>query len=116
MHETQEDFVTPLLSEFDTKLRDLEEKHTLLKERVLLIGQNLIETKEIIESSLIELKASSENLNLEISRIKGAIMRIGEELEKRARKNELELISKQLKMFSPLEFARMEDIKHLIKK
>ena len=48
----EQDFITPLLSEFNTKLRDIEEKQRLLKERVLLIGQNLVESKETIETQI----------------------------------------------------------------
>ena len=37
---------TELLSEFNTKLRDIEERQRLIKDRVLLIGENLVEGKE----------------------------------------------------------------------
>ena len=38
------------------KLRDIEEKNRLLRDRILLIGKNLIETKEEIEQDLTQLK------------------------------------------------------------
>ena len=56
------DFITPLLSEFNTKLRDIEEKQRLLKERVLLIGQNLVESKDSTERELTTLKLDVEEL------------------------------------------------------
>jgi len=40
------------------QLRDLEEKQRILKDRLLLIGKNLIETKEQTNSKILEIKKS----------------------------------------------------------
>ena len=37
-------------------LRDIEEKQRILKDRLILIGQNLIEVKEQTEKEILELK------------------------------------------------------------
>jgi predicted RNase H-like nuclease (RuvC/YqgF family) len=100
--EQQLDYTSSLLSEFNTKLRDMEEKQKLLKERVLLIGQNLIESKEKLESDVAELKFGMEEAKRELEKIKSTIIRLVEELEKKARKNEVEILAKQMKMFDPL--------------
>ena len=43
-------------TDLSIRFRDLEEKNKILRERVLLIGQNLIETKEETTNKIIELK------------------------------------------------------------
>ena len=48
----EQDYITPILSEFNTKLRDIEEKQKLSKERVLLIGQNLVFQKQLLAKKL----------------------------------------------------------------
>ena len=111
----QQDFVTPLLSEFNTKLQDLEEKQRLLKDRVLLIGENLISSKEENNKDITELKIKTEQIASDIERIKETLLRLSDELENKARRTEFELIRKQLKMFQPLEFARIDDVKRIIK-
>ena len=100
--QTPGDFVTPLLSEFNTKLRDIEEKQRLLKERVLIIGQNLVEFKDKAESQLTSLKLDMEEMKQDFGKIKSNLIRLTEELEKRARRSELEILEKQFKMFEPL--------------
>jgi len=114
--EVYQDYTSSLFGEFNAKLRDIEEKQKLLKERVLLIGQNLVETKENLEKDVIELKLAVEEMKNEQEKIKNTIIRISEELDKKARKSEIELLQKQAKMFQPLDLVRMEDIKHLLKK
>lgn len=108
--------ITPLLSELNTKLRDLDEKQRLLKERVLLIGQNLVDGKENSEKEIANMKVDIQDIKLNMEKIKGGILRMSEELDKKARKSELELLQKQAKMFQPLEFARIEDVKNIVKK
>jgi len=110
----QPDYAAQLLSDFNTKLRDIEEKQRLLKERTILIGQNLIETKEVIEKQLSELKFTVSSIKTDTAKIKLAVIRLTEELEKKARKSEVEIIAKQMKMFQPLDLARIEDVKKML--
>lgn len=114
MPEQQQDYVTPLLAEFNTKIRDLEEKQRLLKERVLLIGNNLVEMREEINKGITDLKISSEQAKQDILKTRETLQRISEELENFARKSEIEMLKKQAKMFQPLNLAKLEDVKNMI--
>ena len=114
MPEQQQDYIVLLLSEFNTKLRDIEEKQKLLKDRVLLIGENLIELREEADRRLTELKIQSEQTKQDILKIKDVLKRMGDEIENRARRNEIEILKKQAKMFQPLELARIEDVKRIV--
>jgi len=109
----QPDYITPLLTEFNTKLRDLEEKQRLLKERVLLIGNNLVDMRGELSEEISELKASSETAKSDILKIRETLSRVLEELEGRARRQELELLKKQAKMFQPLDLVTREDLEKI---
>ena len=52
------------------RVKDLEEKQNILKERLLLIGKNLIEIKEGTTDKLLELKKEIETLKYETERVK----------------------------------------------
>jgi len=108
------DYITPLLGEFNTKLRDLEEKQRLLKDRVLLIGTNLVEMREEVGKDLTDLKIQSEQSKQDILKIRETLQRLAEELENRARRSEIELIKRQFKIFEPLKLARLEDVENMI--
>ena len=92
---------TTLLAEFNTKLRDIEERQRLIKDRVLLIGENLVDGREDSIQEISELKVKTENLEQEIKRIKDTLSSIIEEMGNFARKAELEILKKQFKMFQP---------------
>jgi len=94
-------------------IRDLEEKQRLLKDRMLLIGQNLIEIKERTETDFIELKKELEEIRQTLTRVKSFLETASSEFSKFARKEELDLLKKQAKMFQPLEFIRKSDLEKL---
>ncbi len=104
----------PISYEIALKLRDLEESQKLSKERLLLIGKNLIDSQERSNSSIIEIKKDVQELKDDLKRIKSIIESLSEEIAKSARKEELAILFRQYKMFEPLNYARMEDIEKII--
>ena len=112
----QEDFITPLVSEFNSRIADIEEKQRLLKDRMILIGKNIVELREQTSKDIVELKVRLDNIERTLEKLKNGFLRMGEEMEKKARKSELEIIEKQLKMFQPLNFIRVEDLDKIIDK
>ena len=55
-----------LLSDFNTRLRDAEERNQLVRERILLLGKNLIESEQEIENLNTILTVRSLNPDIEI--------------------------------------------------
>jgi len=109
-----QDPVNTIITEFGTRLSEIEEKQRLIKDRVLLVGENLISTKEDIEKQNLEFKKQISELQAEIKLIKQITKRVINELQNFARKPELEILERQIKMFQPLELARIKDVKDII--
>lgn len=84
------------------KLRDLEEKQRILKDRILLIGNNMIETKEENTKKILELKRDVGIIKENMERIRTFLETIAEEFSKFASKDELEIVSKQVRMFEKI--------------
>ena len=96
----------------NTKVRDIEEKYRILKDRTLLIGQNLVETKGKTSQEILEIKKDLEILKQTIERIRTFLESFSAEISKFARKEDLEILTKQAKMFQPLEFVRKSDLEN----
>ena len=94
-------------------LRDLEEKQRILKDRLILIGQNLIEVKDQTEKEILDLKKGMENLKQNLEKIKSFIETISAEFSNFARKEDIEILTKQSKMFQPLELVTKADLEKL---
>ncbi|HJX50705.1 MAG TPA: hypothetical protein VJ438_04540 [Candidatus Nanoarchaeia archaeon] len=101
MTEEGVDYAGQVFSEINTKVRDIEEKQRILKDRILLTSQNLIEMKDKTESKIIEIKKDVEILKQKIDRMLSFIETISSEFSKFARKDDLEILAKQARMFQP---------------
>ncbi len=100
---------------FGTRLNEVEEKQRLLKDRILLIGENLISFREEFLKTESNSKKQMKQLKTEIESIKRLLARIVNEMSNFARKPELEIFERQMKMFEPLELARIKDVKNIVK-
>lgn len=99
---------------FGVRLNEIEEKQRLLKDRILLIGENLISTKEGIIKKDSEIKRHLKEISIDNKSIKQLLTRIVNELNNFARKSELEILEHQMKMFEPLKFARVSEIRKIV--
>jgi len=88
------------------RLKDIEEKQNILKDRLLLIGQNLIETKEETSSGILEIRKDIEKMKNDVEKIKIFLDLVSSEMGKFARKEDLEILKKQARMFQPLNAKR----------
>ncbi len=95
-----------LLEEMNARIRNLEEKQRILKERLLLIGQNLIEMKEKTNEKTLEIKKDIQILKQNMERMISFLESASAEFSKFAKKEDLEILYKQSKMFQPLKSTR----------
>ena len=98
------------------KIRDMEDKQSLIKDRVLLIGENLVYEKEETNQEILTIKAQLSLMVEEIKKLKMTIQRVIEESESLVRKNEFEILKRQFQMFQPLDLARIEDVQAIVKR
>ena len=101
-------------SDFNIRLRDIDERNRLIRERVLLLGKNLITSKEQTDEELDKLKRENAELKRELDKVKRVANSLLTEFNKFVKREELTLVERMLKDFQPLEFMRRKDIEELI--
>jgi len=95
------DYSTQYSNNAFAKIHDIEEKQRILKDRLLLMGQNLIETKEEVNEKLLEMKKEIQILKQNTERLISFIETASSEFSKFARKEDVEILAKQLRMLKP---------------
>jgi hypothetical protein len=108
-----QEYENSFFTETSTKVRDLEEKQRILKDRVILIGQNMIEFKEDFSRTFLEIKKEIEILKRDLERLKSFLESASSEFSKFARKEDLDILSKQAKMFQPLDLLTKKDLANM---
>jgi hypothetical protein len=104
------------LGEITIRIRDLEEKNRIIKDRTLLIGKNLIEIKLKTNEEMLEIKKELENIRQDLKKTNSFLEMVSKEFPNFARKEDVAILAKQAKMFQPLEFIKKSELKSLIKK
>ncbi len=80
-------------------LNEVEEKQKILKDRVLLLGQTLIDTKDKSSKDIQELKRTVLDLKEENKMLKSSIQKIMEQINSSARKEDLIILQRQFDLF-----------------
>jgi adenylosuccinate synthase len=86
-------------SDVNTRLRDIEEKQRLLKDRLLLVGKNMVEDRESMFNELQELKKLTINLKEDNIRIQSFLKNMAAQTSDMARKEELLILQRQFDLF-----------------
>ena len=103
-----------LLSDFNVRLRDLEERNRTIKERVLLLEKNLISLKDDLHEELKQLKTQTNQFQEQLEKLTHATNNFASGTEKFARKDDMLIIERMLKDFQPLDFVREKDVEEII--
>jgi predicted nucleic acid-binding Zn-ribbon protein len=103
------DYSGQISSDLNAKMRDIEEKQRVMRDRLLLIGQNLVEIKETTNQKMLEIRKDIETMKQNMERLSSFLEMVSGEFSKFAKKEDLEILIKQAKMFQPLRFAGRRD-------
>jgi len=112
----QEDYFSSLVSSINTKLRDIEEKQSIIKDRVILIGNNLISEKDRVDEEITEIKKEFIEMTNDLKKLKLMLGGLIDTNNNFAKRSELEILERQFKMFQPLELARVSDVENIVRK
>jgi len=85
--------------EINTRIRDLEEKQRLLKDRMILISESFVREREKNFDEIQEMKKAVERLKNENQRLRELVLRVGEGVNKAARREELMILQRQFNLF-----------------
>lgn len=83
------------------KIRDLEEKGRIMNERILLVGKNVIAMREEYEKTIQDLKKELYLITTHMQRLITFIETASAEFPKYAKKEDVEILARQAKMFQP---------------
>lgn len=85
--------------EINTRIRDIEEKQRLLRDRMLLISDGFVKEREKAFSEMQDMKKAVIMLTEDTKRIKALLQRIGERVDEFARKEDVMILQRQFDLF-----------------
>jgi len=113
MGEESED-MSALWADFGTKLRDIEERNSMIKDRLLLLSQSFLRQEERLSKEIAMMRDEMKEIRMDLDRSNENIQHIIRENSEFARRDELKVIEKYLKLWEPLKFIKEDDVKKMI--
>ena len=106
--------ISNLLSDFNTKIVDIEGRYELLKERMLVSNESFIKTRDNLNKDIRIIKDDIREIKNEIDKIKEMVQHVIGETAGFARKEELRILERYMKLWEPLKFVKAEEVKRMI--
>ncbi|MCL6500587.1 MAG: hypothetical protein K6T16_00950 [Candidatus Pacearchaeota archaeon] len=116
MDERELGAVSALLAEFGTRINDMEEKIRGVYERLAAISQTLLKQGDRTNKEISVLRDEIRTLKNENDRLKEIGEHIMHESAEFARREELKVMERYMKLFEPLKFATLEDVRRIVNK
>lgn len=114
MPDTEVNEISALLSEFNTKIVDIESKYEILRERMLISNESFLKTRDNINKEIRIIKEDIREIKSEIEKVKEMAQHMISETEGFARKEELRILERYIKLWEPLKFTKTEEVQRMI--
>ena len=112
MEETQQEYGS--LAEVNSRIRLLESKYTLMRERVFVINQNMIEEYKKLMGDIKGINEDLTEVKREVAKMKEITANAVKEMEFFARKDQLKVLEKYINFWNPLNFVTQQEVHALI--
>jgi len=104
------------VNDIDARLRIIEGKYNITRERLLSMNQNTIDHYKDLTSDIKLINDDLKDIKDELVNLKKTMKIFMKELNLFARKDNVKVLEKYIKMWNPLNFVTEEEVIELIKK
>ena len=98
----------------EEKLRILESRYSLMRDRMLIINQNMIDQYKKLNSEIRLINDDLKEIKRDLNDLKELNRHVISELQTFARKDNLKVLEKYINFWNPLNFVTEDDVKKLI--
>lgn len=104
-----------IIGDLNSRTRVLEGKYNLLRDRVLVINQNMIAEYKKLLAEIKAINSDVKEIKNDVFNIKETVKHIVKELEFFARKEDVKVLEKYINMWDPIKFVTEKEVVNLIK-
>ena len=99
----------------DERVRILESKYSLMRDRLFLINQNMLMEYKKLNKEITFIDDELKGLKQEVNDIKNLLRKLVTEIDGFARKEDLKVVQKYLSIMNPLNFMTEDEVKKIIR-
>ncbi|MFH1376511.1 MAG: hypothetical protein ABIH25_02650 [Candidatus Woesearchaeota archaeon] len=104
------------LGNINTRIRILEGRYNLTRERMFVINQNMVDHYKALQGDMKGINEDIRDIKEGLETIKTTMNSIVREMQFFARKEQLKVLEKYINIWNPINFVTEEEVLELIKK
>ena len=108
--------IEEVLMDITSRVRTLEGKYNLLRDRVLIINNNMIEEYKKLLAELKGVNNNIKEIKGDIFKLKETIRHLVKETELYAKKEDVQFLEKYINLWNPMKFVTEEDVEKIIER
>ena|SRR3989344_6057122 len=108
--------IEEVLMDITSRVRTLEGKYNLLRDRVLIINNNMIEEYKKLLAELKGINGNIKEIKGDVFKLKETIRHLVKETELYARKEDVQFLEKYINLWNPMKFVTEEDVEKIIER
>ena len=99
----------------DERVRVLESKYSLMRDRLFLINQNMLTEYKKLSKDIKFVEEELKDIKKDFDEIKNLLRNVLNEMQNFSKKDDLKVIEKYVNFINPLNFVTEEDVKKIIR-
>ncbi len=99
-----------ILMEINNRTRLLENKYSLMRDRVFMVNQNMIEEYKKLSQEMKGINKDLKEIKNDVFKIRDTLKQVINEMEFFARKENLKVLEKYINMWNPLSYVTQEEL------
>lgn len=103
-----------VLNDLNARTRVMENKYSLLGERLLVINQNMIEEYKTLMRKIKTFESEFRDIKKDLFNVKEIISGLTKEMRLFAKKDSLQVLEKYINLWNPMNFVTEKDVINLI--
>ncbi|MBS3152536.1 hypothetical protein J4230_03950 [Candidatus Woesearchaeota archaeon] len=103
-----------ILFDITSRVRSLEGKYNLLRDRVLIINNNMVEEYKKLMSEVRIINEDLKEIKQDVFKIKESIRHLVKETELFSRKEDVQFLEKYINFWNPMKFVTEEDVMRIL--
>ncbi len=102
--------------ELTNRLRVLESKNSLLNERLLVVNQNMIKEYKKLLKDIRSIETEIREVKNDMQNLKKILKHLTDEAADFAKKEEIKILEKYIKLWNPLNFVTETDVQNIVER
>lgn len=116
MNDEISDGAEGFLFDMNARLRSIEGRYNLLRDRVLIVNENFVGHVKNANATNESMAGDITEIKQDLFKIKEALKHLVSEMEMFARREDVRLLEKYINLWNPMNFMTEKDVIRLIKK